>query len=341
MRYIKIFTVMTVAILVSFLLHAYFTSSVENDSQQKRVINVYTSLPAEIVACLSEEFERTNNVKINFILFSDKEALLNKIRGINEEKVELVLTDSLLLDEAKTDQKLENYVSEQTDLLNDRFKDEHGFWQGVWYDPIVFCINYDYLKLTEQNISGWNDLYKDNKIRIGVVDVMASSAAANLYFTLVSQYGEDDAIKLLQKIHARVVQYSKYLATPVRMAGMREVDLAISVQSEIVRYMQDGFPVKIIYPEEGTSYLLTAVGLLKNADNKYDAKIFIDWLLQDGAQMSLQKNNIFYMPTNQTGLAYKTINIDNVKLLDNKLGNKTDVQNRLMNRWIKEVRLSN
>ena len=98
---------------------------------------------------------------------------------------------------------------------------------------------------------------------------------------------------------------------------------------------------KIIYHEEGTSYLLTAVGLLKNADNKYDAKIFIDWLLQDGAQMSLQKNNIFYMPTNQTGLAYKTINIDNVKLLDNKLGNKTDVQNRLMNRWIKEVRLSN
>lgn len=32
---------------------------------------------------------------------------------------------------------------------------------------------------------------------------MASSAAPNLYFTLVSQYGEDDAIKLLQKIHAR------------------------------------------------------------------------------------------------------------------------------------------
>lgn len=54
MRYIKIFTVMTVAILISFLVHAYFTSSVENDSQQKRVINVYTSLPAEIVACLAE-----------------------------------------------------------------------------------------------------------------------------------------------------------------------------------------------------------------------------------------------------------------------------------------------
>ena len=341
MRYIKIIIVIILAIVISFVLHAYFTKSIENDSVKKRSINVYTNLPTENITYLAEEFERTNNVKVNFILVNDKDTLLNKIKGINDEKVELVLTDSSILEEAKKENRFEHYVSEQTDLVNDRFKEEKGFWTGVWYDPIVLCINSDYLRLTEQNINGWNDLNKDNKIRIGVVDVLASSAATNLYYTFVAQYGEEDAIRLLQKIHTRVVQYSKYLATPVRMAGMREVDIAISVQSETVRYMYDGFPVKIIYPEEGTSYLLTAVALLKNAENKSDAKQFIDWLLQDGAQMCLQKNNIFYMPTNQTGLAYKTLNIDNIKLLENNLNVKSDLQNRLMERWIKEVRLSN
>ena len=47
------------------------------------------------------------------------------------------------------------------------------------------------------------------------------------------------------------------------------------------------------------------------------------------------------MPTNQTGLAYKTLNIYNIKLLENNLNVKSDLQNRLMERWIKEVRLSN
>lgn len=341
MRYIKIIIVILIAIIVSFLLHAYFTKSIYNDSVKKRSINVYTNLPAENTTCLAEEFERTNNVKVNFILINDKETLLNKLKGSNDEKVELVLTDSLILEDAKKENKFEQYVSEQTDLVNDRFKESSGVWTGVWYDPIVFCINCDYLRITDQNISGWNDLNKDSKIRIGVVDVLASSAATNLYYTFVAQYGEEDAIKLLQKIHERVVQYSKYLATPVRMAGMREVDLAISVQSETIRYMYDGFPVKIIYPEEGTSYLLTGVALLKNANNKSDAKQFIDWLLQDGSQMSMQRNNIFYMPTNQTGLAYKTLNIDNINLFENKLNVKPDIQKRLMERWIKEVRLNN
>lgn len=57
--------------------------------------------------------------------------------------------------------------------------------------------------------------------------------------------------------------------------------------------------------------------------------------------MSMQRNNIFYMPTNQTGLAYKTLNIDNINLFENKLNVKPDIQKRLMERWIKEVRLNN
>ena len=57
--------------------------------------------------------------------------------------------------------------------------------------------------------------------------------------------------------------------------------------------------------------------------------------------MSFEINNIFYLFLFFFGFDGEAREREGGKVLDNKLGNKPDVQNRLMNRWIKEVRLSN
>ena len=65
----------------------------------------------------------------------------------------------------------------------------------------------------------------------------------------------------MTQIHPKVVRYAKYLSTPVRMTGMGESDVAIAVQSEVIRYINDNYPLSIIYPKDGTAYQLTAVGI--------------------------------------------------------------------------------
>ena len=52
---------------------------------------------------------------------------------------------------------------------------------------------------------------------------MAADAAANLYFSLLAAYGDQAAFRLMAALHPKVVQYVKFLSTPVRMAGMGEV----------------------------------------------------------------------------------------------------------------------
>ena len=63
----------------------------------------------------------------------------------------------------------------------------------------------------------------------------------------------------MQQIHAKVVRYAKYLSTPVRMVGMGEADVAIAVQSETLRYINDNYPISIIYPKDGTAYQLSLI----------------------------------------------------------------------------------
>jgi iron(III) transport system substrate-binding protein len=182
------------------------------------------------------------------------------------------------------------YTSEQMDIIPDKFKDIDDCWTGIWYDPMVFVVNQEFLKLTTEVPHTWSDLTKNNKIRIAMTDFLASDASANLFYSLAIANGEEKNLEYLKQIHPQVIQYAKFLATPVRMAGMGECDIAIAAQSESLRYLYDHFPINIIYPEEGTSFLLTGAGLLGSAPHRDEAKNFLDWLIGDHVQTILTDN---------------------------------------------------
>ena len=74
---------------------------------------------------------------------------------------------------------------------------------------------------------------------------------------------------------------------------MGEVDLSVAVESETLRYLQNGYPLKIIYPADGTSWLLTGFGITtKDAEKNLVAAKFADWLLSDEAQLYLQRRSL-------------------------------------------------
>ena len=120
---------------------------------------------------------------------------------------------------------------------------------------------------------------------------------------------------------------------------MGEADISIAVESETLRYMQEGYPLKIIYPSDGTSYLLTGVGITtQDAKKNLAAVNFADWLLSDDAQLILQKNGFYFLSTNPSTLAYKTFAGKNIVLLDkSKTFSETEKQN-FLERWVKYIR---
>ena len=309
-------------------------------------LTAYTTLPTETAAVLSEIYERENNVRVNFVPMSSQE-ILQKIKddAVSDptvvRTVDIVLADSKILREAAELNLLVPYTSETNDAVKEVFKDEHDRWVGVWYDPIVFCANRDYMRTTVNLPDTWEKLSKtDKRIRVGITDFLAADASANLLFQMIENFGDAKTYEILNGIHSKVVQYAKFLSNPVRQAGMGEVDISVAVESETLRYLQNGYPLKIIYPADGTSYLLTGFAITTSdaAKNQVAAK-FADWLLGDEAQLYLQTNDFYFVPTNPRTLAYKSFAGKNLLLFGNHQKFSDEQRRAFLDRWINDVRL--
>ena len=344
-RYIILSLITVMIVLSAAAGTAYKIGADENISGKPlQEITAYTSLPAETVTILSEEYERQNKVRVNFTVLPQKE-VLQKIRddAVSDptvvKTVDVVLADSELLKQAAELNLFVPTTTEINDAVKNNFKDDSDRWVGVWYDPIIFCANKDFLKKVSDIPDTWDTLSKTEKVRVGITDFLAADASSNLMLQMIENFGDAKTYEILRGLHPKVVQYTKYLSNPVRQAGMGEADISIAVESETLRYMQDGYPLKIIYPADGTSYLLTGVGVTtQDAMKNLAAKNFADWLLSDDAQLILQKNGFYFLPTNPATLSYKSFAGKNLVLL-NKSKNFSEVERQnFLDRWVKYIR---
>lgn len=304
--------------------------------QSGRIVTVCTTMPPEQAGLLAEEYGRMAQVDVRFIPMTPEELSASLSDRKKQPEADLVLADSRIMREAARKGAFVPYLSEGTDSVAAVFKDEDGAWTGVWYDPIVFCVNSDYLRTMPRIPETWAEFSAYPDMRVGMTDFLAADAASNLYFTMVSVYGEAEVVRQLSALHPKVVQYVKFLSTPVRMTGMGEVDAAVAVQSETLRYINDGYPIRIVHPADGTAYMLTGAGLLRA--NKPLAQDFFEWLLSDGAQLTLQRENVFFVPTNTGTLAYKQLAGKNIALFDKKENFTPAERSALLDRWLQNVR---
>lgn len=308
-------------------------------------LTAYTTIPAETAAILSEVYERENKVRVNFVPMNSKEILQEiKNDAVSDptvvRTVDIVVADSKILREAAELNLLTPYTSEASDAVKNVFKDEYDRWTGIWYDPIIFCANKDYLRTTVDLPDTWEKLSMAGKIRVGITDFLAADASANLMFQMIGNLGDVKTYEILSGLHPKVVQYAKFLSNPVRQAGMGEVDISIAVESETLRYLQNGYPLKIIYPADGTSYLLTGFAITTTDAKKNSAAAkFADWLLSDEAQLYLQTNGFYFIPTNPQTLAYKSFAGKNLVLFDAHQNFSEQQQRDFLDFWVKNVRL--
>ncbi len=322
-------------LVVAVALGSLFLSG-HADKTRAHTIRVYTTMPAEQAGLLAEEYENESHIRVEFVPLSPAELTERLRKSKASPDAAMVLADSAVLRQAAEAGAFVPYETEQTDQVADELKDPEGAWVGVWYDPVVFCVNSDYLRTLPRIPQTWPELAAYPNARLGMTDFLAADAASNLYFSLLAAYGEAETFRLLAAMQPKVVQYVKYLSTPVRMAGMGEVDISLAVQSETLRYLNNGYPLKIIYPADGTAYMLTGIGLLR--DDQKPVYDFAAWLLSDRAQQALQEAGVFLVPAAPDTLAYKMLAGKNLTLFE-RLPAYTEKQRQdYLDRWLKEIR---
>ena len=326
---------------------AYLASSGSRNVQRRPMQEflAYTSLPAEVAVVLSEEYEKEYNIRVNFVQLSPEQILKRlheQALGESDTKSALVLTDRETLDRAAASGYLVPYISEKSDQVSDMFRHPNRYWTGVWYDPVVFAVNQDYLRTHLDVPNSWQQLAQQRDIRIGTTDFMAADASSNLLYSMIAEYGDQRAFEIWRRIQPKIMQYSKYLHTPVRQTGMGEVDLAVAVLSETMRYVHDDYPIRILYPVDGTSVVIYGTGIAFRASERdaHAAEVFSDWLLTDEVQLALAQHRFYLLTTNPMTLSYQMFAGKNINIFRSRPYFSKEEKEILMDRWIKEVRFN-
>lgn len=311
-----------------------------------------------VIAACGEQPEKKEQK--NLVLYSQleqgfTEALLSsyaetntglKLTAIYELKPESVKPDIILAErnvllELRGSNALQAIVSDVGDRLPVKFKDDKGFWYGVFYDPTVFLINQQYARTVgQEKLRSWSDLeYNKDDLRITMENLSSSDSSINFLTSLASNLGESKTLNYLWNINRHIEQYAKFPFTPIRMAAVGDADIAITKQSFVSKYLENNFPAYVIYPKEGTPINLYGGAVYKECTNPQAATKFINWLIADEAvkyvSQTIDTGYMFLLPQGINGSA---ANPEFLWLNTSYLSKEQ--QDALISNWLENVRFN-
>lgn len=232
------------------------------------------------------------------------------------------------------------YKSAAYNDLPAQFKDPDGYWRSFYMNPMAFAINTKALaKIGAPMPKSWMDLLNPvYKGQIQMPTPQSSGTAYNIVGTLVTIWGEKKAFDYMEKLNPNVQTYTSSGTAPSKGVAVGQCAIGIQFTPAFFKFIDEGYPLKVVFPSEGVGFEAPAVSIIKGAKNLAAAKILVDWLVSKQGQDVLSEKKTFFYPVNPKAAlgkgmpkfsALKTIAIDVQWAGQNKA--------RLVNKWVNEV----
>jgi iron(III) transport system substrate-binding protein len=215
---------------------------------------------------------------------------------------------------------------------------------GIFAGAMGFGFNTK--QLAERKIAEpkcWADLL-DPKLKdeVQVADPNSAGTAYNMLATIVQLMGEDGGFEYLKKLHRNVNQYTKSGAAPAKALSLGETTVGINFQHDIVPYVLQGAPIRIVSPCEGTGYEIGSMSIIRGARNPREAQAWYDWALTTEAQEAgPQSKTSFQVPANREAKVHpEAPDFSRIKFIDYDFAKygSSEVRRRLLARWDAEVK---
>ncbi len=246
---------------------------------------------------------------------------------------------------------LQPYRSPNVDQIVPRFQDpakvKGNYTSAIYMGILGFGVNTERLKKLGINEvpKCWKDL-TDPRLKgdIQIADPQSSGTAYTAIATFVQLWGEEAAFDYFKNLHPNISQYTKSGITPSNNTARGETTIGIGFLHDYALQKQQGAPIEMIVPCEGTGYELGGVSILKGARNLDNAKLFVDWVLsKEGQELAWQKGNSLQILTNTTAQQSPTA-FDPTKLnlidYDFEKYGAADERKRLIGKWVDSIKLS-
>lgn len=168
---------------------------------------------------------------------------------------------------------LQPYKCANDSAFKEGFKHPEYYYYGFAMPLQVFIVNTDLLS-EEEIPQTWKDLADPKWNGKLVIANPAVSASAYAQLSMMLQlYGWDFVEKVVN--NATVATSSK---VPYFNVATGEHLVGITGESNVYNMIGQGYPVKPIYPKDGTGLRYDTVSIIKNGPNPENAKKFIDFV---------------------------------------------------------------
>lgn len=261
--------------------------------EAERHLVVYSDMPEDVNRNLAAAFHKRTGLRVQIQTRTDDE-LYTLWRSDGKEGPPAVLIASEpVLREQKAHQVLRPYASQFTESVPYPQKDSDAMWTGLWLDPMVFIIHNEYYARRGMYIRTWDDLLTDPTLQVAFPDLAATDMAGDFLCSFVEVKGTEAAGLYLKALQSHISMYSKVMAANVRRVAGGEADIGIVDGATARQYRQDGMPIYIVYPRDGTSYWLTGAAVTKWCRDDELAQAFMDWLYSRDVDDVLRGSHLY------------------------------------------------
>jgi iron(III) transport system substrate-binding protein len=302
---------------------------------------IYSSVDEENAKKILNEFTKATGIKVQMVFLSTGPALSR----IEAEKANPQAdvwfgapNENHII--AKNKGLTQPYVSRNASGIDANFRDPQGYWHAFYMNPLGMGTLVD--ELTKRNIKApatWTDLL--NPAYKGLIQMpspQSSGTALAVIMTLVQIYGENKAYEVMKAMNPNVQTYTQSGTGPAKSLAIGEAKIAIQFTPAFLQLIDEGYPVKVIFPTEGVGYESPAVSILQGAKNLESGKELADWIISRQGQETLGANKTFFFPVRKDVSAGKGLpKLSDIRLIEYDRIALAKDRNRLVDRWVKDV----
>jgi iron(III) transport system substrate-binding protein len=292
---------------------------------------------------MKAEFERANpEITVNFVRMSSGESLTRLRNERDNPQFDIWWggpIDSFIA--AEEEGLLQPYDSPNlANLANPNLtKDPENHWAGVYIGSLGFATNSNWLAENPgvEAPTSWDDLLAPEfEGQLLVAHPSSSGTSYTALCTVLQLKGEEEGWEFLRSYAAQVLQFTRSGAAPAKFVGQGEAAVAIVFSHDIVAEIENGSPLQLTFPAEGTGYEVGGMAIVAGAKNLDAAQKWFDWALEPATQELGPEYAAYQAPT-VTGAAPARPELLEVNLIDYDFEYCGENKSAYVDRFINEI----
>ena len=301
---------------------------------------VYTSVDEANARKILNAFTEETGIKVDYVFLSSGPALARIEAEAKNPQADVWFGAPMANHIIAKDKDLTMpYKTLSVYGISPEFYDVDGYFHPIYMNPLGVGVNTEVLEQIDGPIPvKWEDLLNPAYSRMIQYPNPQSSGTAYSFITgLIEVFGEEGAMEYLRNLSPNVQTYTQSGTGPSKAVGPGQTAIGIQFTPAFFQFMEQGYPVDVVFPEEGVPYEIACTSIIKGAKNEADAKKLIDWVVSKNGQQQVVDQKTYFYPIRpdvdfgslQPLSTIKLLKINEIWAAENK--------SRIIEKWVEEV----